>query len=1706
MLKPAHATKQIENWWIEGEDDDDRVLGHLTTKLNKAPAKIRNICYALFNANKDGIQDYLDETEEFERQQRKAFSKLTKAERKKVLQLLFGNLTASIEVALDWVIDPKRYRDQDSLFVQKLAKSSVGDAQFDYLVQINDLVFLNPPELNIEWLAAWIGHLQVNWKLYGFKYYQLLAAVIDKGGKAGKKVLEILLASGNKEHEIGIPGEHVNSTLLMADSVEGWEFVERLLLAAQRQEGLRQSLMDSLRRAHPAAFRRIFALIVEQNLTRYSSVLMEFNVWMGMEWEAKDAKKVNAKLAPLSEYLADIKLAQKVVKAAEDPESVYLALWAIAVVDVSASLKTAATLLKHDSPEFRFVATKLFAELSCYFDEAMSYRIEQVRDDDLRVVAGAILGVDSKHSYTPRINANNAKQAKSLFEVLTPRMEQLPRKAKKLSPLVWSWSELKISQAEAADCLVDTVQYPDSKESPSKIAAWIPMMSSAGRYSAIGLFTDQKKFDPETRSLLFEFAGDKSSDNSELALEAIAKLKLTEVEAKLLESYLSRSSTTYRQEVIAVLLKQTDKVLFGCIERLLQDGQKPRRSAGLELLRQTAVSEREVDSCIRMAEHYRDQRKKLTKEESLQIDAVLRANEESVSFENCLGLIDPADRTPSTPPVDRKVQGLTTATKNLIANLEKFVRSNKKTEITFAKYRDMEEMVTEPMGQVEYGFPSCYISEPIERQLKYLPSMSLFQDWFRNLPANCRDKDGFHLVRALAFFELVDDWEFDGFQKYLKEPSRRPLAKFLGVDSKSKKKPNELVGDILTWLVRSELPKGITEFCFDAAETVFARIPEADIQRLTVPPKQIKTEWGYDEVDPFHDFRQLKGVKLWLGFANRFQRVDPRPPKNFLIRQWDLEHWLDQPVEGASRDRPSNEVFVAAYEKKKANLADFYDHMIGPEDVRYGGYGLSHFSGRSFSKDFRKFMDRDEIKKAVATVQARLLELELARGEAATVSSQVALNFRCYRGIDTLRQLLGALGKKGFKQNNSWQKSTCDIRDATFTSMASNTYPGESETAADFTKMVKSEMKAGVFDEDRLLQLAFLAPQWSDWIGQALKWDGFDEAIYWFFAHLKYVWGIDDAFQTEEDLDAENDRDDDEDFDEDQPERLTHWERIIRERTDLTSDERSEGAIDVGWFHRVYERFTPKRWESIAAAARFAANSAQAKRAKLIGDVLLGKVAKKELVDGIKKRNLKENVRLIGLLPLAKGAKQNRDLLDRYEVLEGYRKYANGLSSMSRPEAVRAHEIGMQNLASTAGFADPMRLQWALEAQSTADLASGPLEVKKGDVRFVLELDSDAVPVTTVYRGEKVLKSLPKTVNKDKKFVALRDRAKHLKKQSSRIKVSLESAMCRADRFTGEELQQLSQHAVLWPQLQRLVLINETQLGYPVKNGKALKDFAGKTTSVKKADSLRIAHPYDLLETKQWPKWQRECFNIERLQPFKQVFRELYVVSAQEKKDKTVSRRYAGHQVNRKQAFALWGRRGWAIDEYDEVWKSIHYADLNVSVGFEHGVTTPLEVEGLTLETVRFSSRRDHKELPLTKVPPVLFSEVMRDLDLVVSVAHVGEVDPEISASTVELRRVLLTETCQLLGLKNVKLKPKSNFATIQGEIANYRIHLGSGVVHKLPGGSVCLVPVHSQHRGRLFLPFADNDPKTAEVLSKTLLLARDQEIDDPILLEQLRA
>jgi hypothetical protein len=52
-------------------------------------------------------------------------------------------------------------------------------------------------------------------------------------------------------------------------------------------------------------------------------------------------------------------------------------------------------------------------------------------------------------------------------------------------------------------------------------------------------------------------------------------------------------------------------------------------------------------------------------------------------------------------------------------------------------------------------------------------------------------------------------------------------------------------------------------------------------------------------------------------------------------------------------------------------------------------------------------------------------------------------------------------------------------------------------------------------------------------------------------------------------------------------------------------------------------------------------------------------------------------------------------------------------------------------------------------------------------------------------------------------------------------------------------------------------------------------------------------------------------------------------------------------------------------------------------------------------------------------------------------------------------------------------------------------------MIHKQASGVLCIIPGHFQHRGCIFLPFVDNDPRTAESLPKVLSLAYDDKRSD---------
>ena len=289
-------------------------------------------------------------------------------------------------------------------------------------------------------------------------------------------------------------------------------------------------------------------------------------------------------------------------------------------------------------------------------------------------------------------------------------------------------------------------------------------------------------------------------------------------------------------------------------------------------------------------------------------------------------------------------------------------------------------------------------------------------------------------------------------------------------------------------------------------------------------------------------------------------------------------------------------------------------------------------------------------------------------------------------------------------------------------------------------------------------------------------------------------------------------------------------------------------------------------------------------------------------------------------------------------------------------------------------------------------------------------------------------------------------------------------------------------------------------MGFLTKDG--LLDASGALLPVNPDEKILIAHPFDLYRSGCWHEYQKLLFEKQIRQPFKQVFRELYV-KLDEELEKDASMLFSGNQIQPQKTVGALRSRRWVAD-YDDGLQKIYYKENIVARIYAMADWfSPSDVEAPTLEYVVFADRKSGKPLPIKDIPDILYSEVMRDVDLAVSVAHAGGVDPETSHSTIEMRRAVAACNLSLFRTKNVRLE--GNHAIIDGKLGQYTVHLGSGVVHQIGNAMLFVVPVHSQHRGRIFLPFVDDDPKTAEIMSKILLFAEDGKIKDPNILKQIR-
>ncbi|MHC4200869.1 MAG: HEAT repeat domain-containing protein, partial [Planctomycetota bacterium] len=591
MLTPEAAKEALKKFKLKGW------AKRRLAAIDKLPAAQREAARLIAGIDRRGRRlDWLARHDS--NRQEKALSQiesLPSGKRLRVFKALFPGLAQHVNAAWDLT---KRLPYQTGYmrraFRAPNTPSLTANRRSGWLTGLAETVEDYEPDA--VWLATWGGHIEDYSAPMAVGV--LLAAAIDEGGKVGEEVRGILKASANGEHEIGRMGSHIVRAFLACSQPHCWEFMEKMLLAAQRQEGLRQSILEAVDESHPEAFRRMLRVILENDLARFSSVVRAFDVWFGFLEGATNARVVNDNIARILRFFDDPK-ARTAAMRNGGGDDVYVALWTLGFEDAVAAVKPAAKLLKDKDVERRGAAVYFLRQANL----AKGYLelVGMVEDEDPGIAACAV------ETFTGWMGLHESICESDLFERLERLAERVPDKGKEQGPLIWPWHTHTLDRRLVSLAL----HRARGKRSPARLAPYVKMMEPGVRGLVAQDLVGMKRLPADARKTLFALAGDASPSVREHALKAISKLKASPEEMRGIEALLTRKAADLRRGVLSILLNQKDPGALASADRLLGAKTAPERVAGLEVLRQMVEADRSREECRGRARKYREARPKV---------------------------------------------------------------------------------------------------------------------------------------------------------------------------------------------------------------------------------------------------------------------------------------------------------------------------------------------------------------------------------------------------------------------------------------------------------------------------------------------------------------------------------------------------------------------------------------------------------------------------------------------------------------------------------------------------------------------------------------------------------------------------------------------------------------------------------------------------------------------------------------------------------------------------------------------------------------------------------------------------------------------------------------------------------------------------------------------------------------------------------------
>ncbi len=1514
------------------------------------------------------------------------------------------------------------------------------------------------------------------------------------------------------------------------------ELLGKLLLAARLQEGLRQSICECMDLGTVEAFRTILTVIAEHDLIRFSSVKRAVGVWLGMiSPDANALERIsNKSIELILECIDNREKAEEYLKC-EDCMKIYIGLWSIGVYNADEAAERVVKLSKEGTHHQILTAGYFCANLD---NQRLSHYLAKTviceHKDEQDIVAVYMMYFMNRYRSVRMEQLKNATSYSGLvydtlgemeksFETMRYIYDRIEGKSVEFSPCIFPWYSASLNKSRVIENMCYLAFYLQDTEKKDFLCGLLKECDADHRAQCTGMVLHS----PETRlqrETLIGMLSDKESWTRKKAAEIVGKIELTATEYQQMEVLLRYKAEDMRATIIEFLYRQKEEQLLGTVERLLTDGKEEKRTAGLDIVLRLSKDENRQKEFRRAAEAVKKLEKPTPKEQVL-INGIFETTSigESVQREP---LYEEGDRYVPKVSDCEFFRTAVTAFMEFFpeSKLENQLYGNGEKSGLLQTIKDMFKKKDQAAESVQVAKSDCdslhrlfvehgtdefrgyggevytfsgsarCFTELLEDGKREVPGLPLWKKWYETGIASperlvrmyvllrARGKGMDFDEKARPYIVALFGEGFDELQTYQFKSQLHSIVVRLMEEYVSEENMNLLSIALGYWYVK----------CLPQEDVILPAVPPVHMQNYCrereahfISHSQLGMWFGklncrnneyLEEIFPlaisvkektfYRDIKKEESVRGYYPNNLRRQVEGPREYEmtDGVFSEPTVVPYLFAAYRGIISKRTMYEFFF-----RKENLGEALESVTmiasgfreqGKQVAGRSGYGRWRDHMRNhmmvpFSKDTKAQRFVDEVYEEML---AEVLSVELKRGDTETEYSGVIRRIGRIYGIENLVAILTAMGEDTIGSsgyNSPYSKKSC------LSHLLGVCIPAEGDTAEKIKEIL---LKTGI-SEKRLIEAALYSPEWIPAIGDYLGCDGFLSACYYFMAHMN------------------------ESFDDKR-------KAMIAKFTPLSEEELNDGAFDIHWFKSAYETLGKKQFEMIYDAAKYISDGTKHARARKYADAVLGKTDRTEAEQKISDKRNKDLLMAYSLIPLGDEA----DVIRTYLFLQQFLKESKKFGAQRIASEKKAVEIAMNNLAMNAGYSDVMRLTLRMETKLLDDMKELFAEKEIEDVTVRLSVEEDGRAEIVCTKDGKVLKSVPAKLKKQEYILRLNESKKKLTEQYKRTKLMFEQAMEDETEFTVDEIMTLHQNPVAKALIHNLVFVYGTRVGFLAEN--KLTDYAGVELYLNSDEKVRVAHPVHLYRDGHWPEYQKVLYEKKIIQPFKQVFRELYV-KTEEELELNCSRRYSGNQIQPQKTVACLKGRRWVADVEDGLQKIYYKENIVVRIYALADWFSPSDIEAPTVESVEFYDRNNWKALKIKDIPEVIFSEVMRDVDLAVSVAHAGGVDPETSHSTVEMRAALLTCILPLLKLANVTVN--KNHAIVEGAYGTYNINLGSGVIHKQGGAMIHVLPVHSQHRGKIFLPFVDEDPKTAEILTKVIFFAEDKKIKDVSILEQIR-